>query len=465
MAVVPKVIPEVRPQAGPTVFQNVPTTGAEFGVRGAQQTQAFGKTLQAEGEKFFKQEEAKRKVAKKLQNRKEAVSRADILTQYNTDAEKLFRTTDSQEDFSREDTKVGFGVQLAELRKNSMASFQGSPEGRFILDERLAKAEGQFVGRSVEKSTSIEQAKVERVIGGHISDGVRVVSGNPSLLDAQITETLKLAQQDFGAFDPKQELAFNRVIPATLANAAISAYTIKGQFDKAKEVLTRPDISVALGPKRQQQLFDKIGTAEAAIVKATAEARNKDVKGIPRDIFNKLPEADQREIMELDEDEGRMLTPEETEAAGFDEGTLVFQKEGSAPKVVQKPGVDLAEEEARSRVKERGKLQARRSNVESILRAAGVASLAEGGAPIFAGEEGKGSASEDTRSVARLMQASRRLLAAGQTALANSLLSQARFVVENSPDIQLQKDLNKPVSRQLAAEMGVPAGTTLGEVA
>ncbi|KKK71124.1 hypothetical protein LCGC14_2917110, partial [marine sediment metagenome] len=73
--------------------------------------------------------------------------------------------------------------------------------------------------------------------------------------------------------------------------------------------------------------------------------------------------------------------------------------------------------------------------------------------------------SGDAQTVARLFTGARRFLAIGQASIANSLLGQARFLIENSPEIQLQKELDKPISDDLASELGVPIGTTLRTVA
>lgn len=73
-------------------------------------------------------------------------------------------------------------------------------------------------------------------------------------------------------------------------------------------------------------------------------------------------------------------------------------------------------------------------------------------------------ATDDFKNVARLLAASRRFLAIGETALANSMLSQARFLSENSQSIRLKNELSKPISSELASEMGVPIGTPMREI-
>lgn len=119
-----------------------------------------------------------------------------------------------------------------------------------------------------------------------------------------------------------------------------------------------------------------------------------------------------------------------------------------------------------ARAKETGKLEARRENIDKIL--SGVQDsvgegtvLREGQLDIFSGEK---AASDDAQRVTRLFNQASKLAQAGETSQANTLLSQARFLADNSPDIQRAEELNKPISRELASQLGVPVGTTLGEV-
>lgn len=106
--------------------------------------------------------------------------------------------------------------------------------------------------------------------------------------------------------------------------------------------------------------------------------------------------------------------------------------------------------------KEEGKLEARRNNIDQILtRAEG-----NGTQEAFVEEAG----SRDARRISGLFSQAQRLFAAGETGLANNALAQARFLAENSPEVQRQKELDKPVSDRLASQLGVPVGTTMGEV-
>ncbi len=128
---------------------------------------------------------------------------------------------------------------------------------------------------------------------------------------------------------------------------------------------------------------------------------------------------------------------------------------------------DIAHEAALAGAVEAAKLTARRENINQILASVGAFQLSEDGqeplsvtSPFGDGVE----SSADAQDAARLFAASRKLLAAGETAMGNGMLSQARFIIENSPEMQRDKELDKPISADLASEFGVPVGTTLRSV-
>lgn len=85
----------------------------------------------------------------------------------------------------------------------------------------------------------------------------------------------------------------------------------------------------------------------------------------------------------------------------------------------------------------------------------------ENGEAVTAPFDGDIEASDDARTVAQLVTASRRLLIIGDSSTANALLGQARFLAENSPEIQRRNELDQPISESLAREFGLPVGTPL----
>lgn len=118
--------------------------------------------------------------------------------------------------------------------------------------------------------------------------------------------------------------------------------------------------------------------------------------------------------------------------------------------------------------KERGKLTARREGIAQILSQVGADPLpteldGQEGAAVVS-PFGPIETSEDAQTVSRMFLGARRLLAAGETQMASGLLAQAKFIIQNSPDIQKQQELEKPIDASLASELGVPLGTTLRTV-
>ena len=127
-----------------------------------------------------------------------------------------------------------------------------------------------------------------------------------------------------------------------------------------------------------------------------------------------------------------------------------------------KPGPQsLARIQAEAGAKKTGQLEARAANINKILNAAGPrATPLPSPTAIHSGAV----AGPDARTLTRMLATAQKLNRAGESSLAGNILSQARAFAENSPEIQKSRALNKPLSVKSAAELGVPVGTTMGEV-
>lgn len=126
--------------------------------------------------------------------------------------------------------------------------------------------------------------------------------------------------------------------------------------------------------------------------------------------------------------------------------------------IQKRGGKTLAEEAEEAKVKKEAELKAVREHMDAILGAPDTT----GGMTFFRGETEEPSG--DMKRVVKALSNAAKLRAAGEFSAANSFLSEARFIIENSADIQFQKDLDKPVSPDLAQLLQVPVGTTLRDV-
>ncbi|KKK50858.1 hypothetical protein LCGC14_3120820, partial [marine sediment metagenome] len=338
--------------------------------------QEVGQKLSVEGERAAQTELAQLKAEAVLQSRREAVDRADLINSFNQKAQKLFTDADAQADLSREGALVALGQGFDDLENEARQSFQGSDVGRLILEERLSVAKGGIIGRATERGRVIGQKKVEATIGGYINSARTAVTFDPDSVDGHITNTLRRAQEDFGAFDPTQERLFNQSIPATLGSAAITSYIMRGKFGKAEALMQRPDMAAAIGEVRLKQLTGQLGAARAAIAKAALALRSKDVKGVPRDVFDALPEPEKQRLLgTTPKPQARILSDKETKDKGFEEGTVVQVTVGKGGtekfEILQKPEDTLKEIEDEAAARERGKLGSRLESMQSILATAG----------------------------------------------------------------------------------------------
>ena len=128
---------------------------------------------------------------------------------------------------------------------------------------------------------------------------------------------------------------------------------------------------------------------------------------------------------------------------------------------------EIANKAAVAGAVKKAELSATRDHINTILGGSGLGLLTENGqdpvsvsAPFGEGVE----ASTSVQNAARLFATSQKLLIGGETALAGGMLAQARFIMSNSPEVQRNKELQKPIGKDLAALFGVPIGTPLADV-
>ncbi len=453
--------PQTR--AAPTVFQQVRGVTADaFGAAEGRALEQVGQGLGAEADRRFKSEA-------QLQNRREVVSRAEIITEFSTGVDQFFTTAKAQTDLSQESPLAAFGLTISNMRTEARAKFQGSELGGLILDERLATIEGKAVGTAAKEAALIGLEKVKVVTQGYIDTARSNVVFEPDTLDEQIAATLKLVREDFGAFSPQEELEFNVDIRASLATTAITSHIIQGRIDKAESLMRRPDLANVIGEKRLLQLSKQIQEVRVADRKARAEARNRDITGadgqrIPREMFERFSEEIKRQFLGIGPgEESTILDEAATAEAGFPVGTVVEEGPEGKKKVLHKPGETDAEAQSKARAAETGKLNARRDVVESVLAAAGAPPLGPEGRSFFAKVEGKEAVpeSEDFRTMMRHVEAARNLFAAGLSQEGRDQLALGMAIAKTSPDIARDKELDKVLSSEALQILGrLPVGST-----
>ena len=381
--------------------------------------------------------------AKRHQSRFDAVEFARALDDHTKFTDETSLKFSTERDFSRKDDLEDFGKTLAERRVQLLGDFKGSADARARLEARLIGIESQAAGRAGAVGATIAETRAKSTLtkvlpslgegvrqsasrlgtGGHSLDSVmKDINSAFQTYDARLDDVR-------GLFDPTQEDSQRQAGRDQIAADALNVLIMRGD-DAAAETLITGSLQGLVSDKVRNGTLEKIAT----IRQAKAEASRAPVKGIPRDIFNKLPVADQNAILT-----------------------------GKAPEKT------LERIQAEAFAKESGERKARMDGIAALLSQVGAPGLPQGedGTPGPAIEQPFGpneQASEDVKKLGQLFATSRRLLHAGETELANGFLAEARFLAENSPDIQRQRELNKPISADLASELGVPVGTTLSSV-
>ena len=466
----------------------------------------MGREIQALGAAGAKISQRKLDAERRIQSREEAVAQADRLTGADNEIADILRKAKAEGDLSHTEDLVAFGESVSKIRAKAITGFQGSAEGRLRLEERLAIMEGSYISQAAADGALLGKKKVDDLIGATVNRRRSEISLNPELLDDHINQTLKDLQSDFGTFDPAEEEVLKNAAIAEFGDAAATSYMLRGKSEKAREILQRPDISAAMGSRRQAALFStmaqiesKTREAETAALSALTTAKTilgpdaseEEVRdaagflaGIAPDrplsfvtVGNKILAMDKQTGELVNEiavptTKGAFMPPEEVEEAGFQEGTVVWRPAEGPPVKLAGPTQTPEDIQEIARAKEAGKLLGRQEFLAEIFGRAGLSpedstdlATSVNQSPAVLQPFGAGvAASEDAQSVARFLTASRRLLLIGDTATANSLLAQARFLAESSPEIRRQKELDSQISPELASELGVPLGTPLREV-
>jgi len=115
--------------------------------------------------------------------------------------------------------------------------------------------------------------------------------------------------------------------------------------------------------------------------------------------------------------------------------------------------------ESEAKAKKSGEMTARREGIETIIESLNRGDSSPTATPenVFSGSD---VASKDATNALELFTLARAFTMSGESSLSNNLINLANSLIDNSPEIALQRELNKPISAALAAELQVPVGTT-----
>lgn len=344
----------------------------------------------------------------KQDNRNNAVDRSGKINQTTIEFNQERTRLEKKDDLSNQKTLEGYGSFMSQRIQEIITEHTdsgASPDSIATLTMRLDDVKSDAIGKASAISTTLGVAK-----------------GN--------------------------ETYDNRLV--TIGENAAESITIKG----LSQIIDSVDVAL-------EDLKDVFGTSE----EANQLQRGKEHAVLSRvDRLIIQDRAEEAESLLIDGDMNRFLSPEKQRETRRKIDNVFKSKK------------DAINQANTAFLVEQAVLRARREHINAVMQGIDVPQIQPGDNVVdppavltpFAPEQGlEGEViapTEDAQAVARLFTQSRRLLLAGENELASGLLSEARFIIENSPAIQREKELDKPISDELSREFGVPVGTTLRSV-
>ncbi|HDZ39709.1 MAG TPA: hypothetical protein ENH62_15770 [Marinobacter sp.] len=416
-------------------------------------------------------------VSERIKIRQEGIARDSDDTDYAEQLNQIIRDLEKTSDFTEQEIIDQAGEQADSLKGQILSGHGGGPNSRAMLENRLERRRVSFADtlavKNIEGTSALQKNKFamrNRAITAQILQDPDVLLA-PDLGEVfrKHDETLQDDIAFLGVTSPALSRAFTDIGRQNIVQSMITPLIIEGEFERAKALLTDPAIEEVIDPGFRREVAARILTAEGELGKARREGAA--ALELASTILG--PGATEDEIRDaaaqmagISESQNLEFFKVGGDVIGIDKGTGAITARISGPSIEEQ--AELAGEITKS------KLLAKAEVIGQLLQAAGAEPLPEA-EKVEGEEQAEGpaistpfgeqeAASADAQNVARLFTASRRLLLVGETAMANSLLSQARFIADNSTDIQRARELDKPLSADLAGELGVTIGTTYRDV-
>ncbi len=419
-------------------------------------------------------------VFQQMKEREEGLNRDSDDTAYSEKLSDFFRDLEATGDFSDLETIKRAGLETTKIKDEILSKHRGGTQSKAMLRNRLERRRIGFgdamSAKSIEAVNSRQRDSFDRrnnAITASILEDPEVLL-KPDL-GAVFRKYDAALEEEIGFINPRPDLVrlFQTAGRENIVQSMITPLIREGFFDRAKDLLRDDAISEILDPAVRRDLAGRIGAAERKLNEAHAEGAA--ALEIARTILG--PGASEEQVR-----------AGAAQAAGLSQSqNMEFFKVGGDVIGINKatgaiaariPGPSIEEQAELAGEVKRAELFAKAEVMNQLLQAVGAEPL-----PVSEGtEEGTDGATEqiegpailspfgeqetasaDAQSVARLFAGARRI-ALVDTAMANNMLSQARFLAENSQDMQRQRELDKPIGPELAGELGVGVGTPLRAV-
>jgi len=397
--------------------------------------------------------------------------------------------------------------QVDKKASEVLSNFQGSQQGRTLLTDRIERrriaffdklAVAKVTAKRTRRSNDLQKG-INSVLSSVEQDAAVVANGPgaPDVVDVFKKHSADL--QDQLIFQNTPPDLFRGAVSAgnlAIAKSMIDALIQEGDTTRAQRLINSERLHDVLPPQARRDFAERINRVERAMQKDDAKiAQAREIAKLELGNSATQDQIDARAGQILEGSKGFHIIQTTTgDVIGIDPHT------GAARVLIEGPSAqELAD---RAAAVETAKQTARTEVLGRLFKNLGIGTGADSGASQVDQRSGVGATPQspsdiggqaaptdpetaalakgqeppsvaqpfadtqerptnDMKDAMRLFVAARGFMLAGQTQMANSILSQARFLVDNSAEIRKSRELDKTLSVQAAAALGVGVGTTV----
>jgi hypothetical protein len=269
------------------------------------------------------------RAASRIRTRDDAVERARAVTAYNEAAHDEALRIDTEDDWSKTDTVVGYGQYLNKTYSEIISSHQGSEDSKAQLAIRLEAIRSQAASQAGEKSAIAGRKLVVSQLGRDIQGLTARAMQEPGEF-ADIFRSYDAIIDDMApALTPEDEDAFRTTGRQEIITSTLNGLMVRGDIEGVKSILSeQPGLLEILTPAQQRQIDSTVEEYEQNRDKWALEAQRKVaaaelIKGSPLTLDERLriagiepkkgPETPLDEIRGIEAALGRPLTQSERE--------------------------------------------------------------------------------------------------------------------------------------------------------
>lgn len=237
-------------------------------------------------------------VKARAQNRDDAVATANAYSSYRTQGNDLFLKSLTESDWADPATRESFVKGLNGLQESLVSSYSGSPDGLANLQSFISRQRTDFISHAATQAATASVNKTKRIFGDTISELSNRAYERPGEILSLMNEGRVRAEPLRGAVGADAEAEHMANLDSALTEAALSHFLDRGAWKEALDFLDKTDADSVLDQGARLRVNRTITQLRQTDAQAQAKLMTQDIKGIPRDEWNKLPHDTQIRILE-----------------------------------------------------------------------------------------------------------------------------------------------------------------------